>query len=188
MITEDIAVSWKLQKRFWDIRYEPRALCWMLVPETLQGIWKQRVRWAQGSQEVILRHFDIFKDYRQRRIWIIYIEQVLSILWSVLWLIMSIYFIFRAQNIKELLIWLSFNSFSMVLMSCIQLFLSLKYDSKYDNVFKYYIWAVWYPTVYWVVNVFVVISAIPKSIKSRIYGGYATWISPDRGMRSRSSL
>lgn len=188
MITEDIAISWKLQKRFWDIRYEPRALCWMLVPETLQGIWKQRVRWAQGSQEVILRHFDIFKDYRQRRIWIIYIEQILSILWSVLWLIMSIYFIFSAQDIKELLIWLSFNSFSMVLMSCIQLFLSLIYDSKYDKVFKYYIWAVWYPTVYWVVNVFVVISAIPKSIKSRIYGGYATWISPDRGMRSRSSL
>jgi len=188
MITEDIAISWKLQKRFWDIRYEPRALCWMLVPETLKGIWKQRVRWAQGSQEVILRHYDIFKDYRQRRIWIIYIEQVLSILWSVLWVITSIYFIFSAQSIKELLIWLSFNSFSMVLMSCIQLFLSLIYDSKYDKVFKYYIWAVWYPTVYWVVNVCVVISAIPKSIKSRINGGYATWISPDRGMRSRSSL
>ncbi|MGI6712454.1 MAG: glycosyltransferase [Bacillota bacterium] len=33
MITEDISISWKLQQRFWDIRYEPRALCWMLVLE-----------------------------------------------------------------------------------------------------------------------------------------------------------
>ena len=52
MITEDISISWKLQERFWDIRYEPRALCWMLVPETIGGIWKQRIRWAQGGQEV----------------------------------------------------------------------------------------------------------------------------------------
>lgn len=184
MITEDIAVSWKLQKNFWDIRYEPRALCWMLVPETLSGIWKQRVRWAQGSQEVILKHWDIFKDWRQRRIWPIYIEQVMSILWSVLWLIASIYFIFSATSLKQLLIWISFNSFAMVLMSNIQLFMSLRNDSRYDKVLKYYLWAAWYPTVYWMVNVFVVISAIPKSIKSRIKGGYATWNSPDRGMRS----
>ena len=27
MVTEDIDVSWKLQLKFWDIRYEPRALC-----------------------------------------------------------------------------------------------------------------------------------------------------------------
>lgn len=68
MITEDIAVSWKLQRQFWDIRYDPRALCWMLVPESLSGIWRQRVRWSQGGQKVVLRHFDIFKDWRQRRI------------------------------------------------------------------------------------------------------------------------
>lgn len=186
MITEDIAVSWKLQRRFWDIRYEPRALCWMLVPETLRGIWKQRVRWAQGSQEVVLRHWDIFLDYRQRRIWPIYLEQILSTMWSFLWLIVTVYFIFSATDIKQLLIWMSFNSFTMVIMSCIQLYMSLHNDSKYDNVLKYYFWAAWYPTVYWIVNVFVVISAIPKSIRSRMKGGYATWNSPDRG--SRSSL
>jgi biofilm PGA synthesis N-glycosyltransferase PgaC len=184
MITEDIAVSWKLQRRFWDIRYEPRALCWMLVPETLVGIWKQRVRWAQGSQEVVIRHWDIFKDYRQRRIWPIYIEQILSTIWSLLWLIVTVYFIFNATDIKQLLIWISFNSFTMVIMSCIQLYMSLLNDSKYDNVLKYYFWAAWYPTVYWIVNVFVVISAIPKSIRSRMKGGYATWNSPDRGNRS----
>ena len=33
----------------YEIKYEPRALCWMLVPETIGGLWKQRVdgsRWA----------------------------------------------------------------------------------------------------------------------------------------------
>jgi biofilm PGA synthesis N-glycosyltransferase PgaC len=37
MVTEDIDVSWRLQMDFWDIRYEPNALCWILMPETLCG-------------------------------------------------------------------------------------------------------------------------------------------------------
>ncbi len=36
MITEDIDISWKLQLRHWDIFFEPRALCWILMPETLK--------------------------------------------------------------------------------------------------------------------------------------------------------
>lgn len=57
MITEDIAVTWKFHMHHYEIRYEPRALCWMLVPETFTGIWKQRLRWAQGGHEVVLREF-----------------------------------------------------------------------------------------------------------------------------------
>ena len=44
MITEDIDISWKLQLNQWAIFYEPRALCWILMPETLKGLWKQRLR------------------------------------------------------------------------------------------------------------------------------------------------
>lgn len=57
MITEDIAISWKFHLNGWRIKYEPRALCWMLVPETIGGLWKQRIRWAQGGQEVLIRDF-----------------------------------------------------------------------------------------------------------------------------------
>ena len=37
MPTEDIELTWKLQKRFYDVRYEPRAVCWMTVPQSLRG-------------------------------------------------------------------------------------------------------------------------------------------------------
>lgn len=50
MITEDIDISWKLQLRRWSVFYEPRALCWILMPETLRGLWKQRLRWAKGAR------------------------------------------------------------------------------------------------------------------------------------------
>jgi len=56
MITEDIDISWKLQRDHWSIFYEPRGLCWILMPETLRGLWKQRLRWAQGGAEVFLKN------------------------------------------------------------------------------------------------------------------------------------
>jgi poly-beta-1,6-N-acetyl-D-glucosamine synthase len=34
MVTEDIDISWKLQLAGWSIRFEPNALCWVLMPET----------------------------------------------------------------------------------------------------------------------------------------------------------
>lgn len=181
MITEDIAVSWKLQRRFWDIRYEPRALCWMLVPETLKGIWKQRVRWAQGGEEVLLRHWRIFFDWRQRRIWPIYIEQCLSICWSFVWLGLTIWKQITSLTLLEHCMWLTLSSFSLVLMSFIQLLTAVIIDSKQDSIKKYYMWSAWYPALYWMVSTMVVIVAFPKAIKTRIKGGYARWASPDRG-------
>jgi cellulose synthase/poly-beta-1,6-N-acetylglucosamine synthase-like glycosyltransferase len=37
MATEDIALTWKLQRGFYDVRYEPRAVAAMQVPEDLPG-------------------------------------------------------------------------------------------------------------------------------------------------------
>lgn len=187
MITEDIAVSWKLQQRFWDIRYEPRALCWMLVPETLKGIWKQRVRWAQGGQEVMLRHWKVLLKWKQRRIWIVYLEQWVSTLWSFAWLFVTIMLLVTANSPQDRLFWFTFTSFSLVFMSLIQLFIALKIDSKYDNVKRYYVWAAWYPALYWIVNTIVVVGAFPRAIRSRVKGGYATWSSPDRGLTKSKS-
>lgn len=187
MITEDIAISWKLQKRFWDVRYEPRAICWMLVPETLSGLWKQRVRWAQGGQEVILRHWRILFSWKQRRIWLIYLEQWLSIIWAFCWLSITLLLLFKASTLQQMLLWFTFSSFALVFVSLIQLLIALLIDSRYNNKLKYYFWAAWYPAIYWMINTAVVIAAIPRSISSRLKGGYAVWNSPDRGIKKKVS-
>src|SRR5918999_1831323 len=69
MATEDIALTWKLQRRFYDVRYEPRAVCAMQVPETLGPLWRQRTRWALGLAQVLRRHADLLFDWRTRRMW-----------------------------------------------------------------------------------------------------------------------
>ena len=91
MATDDINVTWKLERRFWDIRYEPNSLCWILVPDTIMGLFKQRVRWAQGGTEVLLKYKDVWRSWKQRRLWPVYIEYVLSIFWSYCFIIFSIF-------------------------------------------------------------------------------------------------
>ena len=36
-LTDDVDVSWRIQIAGWHIAYEPKALCWILMPETLAG-------------------------------------------------------------------------------------------------------------------------------------------------------
>ena len=181
MMTEDIAVTWKLEKNFWDVRYEPRALCWMLVPETVKGLWKQRKRWASGGLEVIFRHHDIWHSWKRRRMTPIYLEQVCSFFWSVCWLILTIILIimeFNSQHVFTEYLWKSqFLSFVCLLQFGVAMWLEQHYDK---NIIKSTWSVIWYPLVYWYVNVFITLAALLKAIlpKKKL----ATWKSPDRGI------
>ncbi|MFP4698479.1 MAG: poly-beta-1,6-N-acetyl-D-glucosamine synthase [Eubacteriales bacterium] len=184
IITEDIGVTWKLQKRFWDIRYEPRAVCWMLVPETLIGLWKQRVRWAQGGMEVLIRHKNIFKDLRYRRLAPIYIEELLSIVWAIGWITLLIYSIYDMITGGPTIFRLFRSGAYLSVLCLIQFFVAMVIDRRYDEqLLKYYLWAIWYPTFYWYFNAFVIIRALPRAITFRKrQKKFATWNSPDRGI------
>ena len=181
MMTEDIAVTWKLEKNFWDVRYEPRALCWMLVPETIKGLWRQRKRWAEGGLEVVFRHWDIFKSWRRRRLTPVYLEQVATFFWSVCWLFLTVLLVtseIRGQHVYTDLIWKSqFLSFVCLCQFCVAMFL----ESRYDHDILRSTWSViWYPILYWYLNVFITLGALLKSVlpKKKL----ATWKSPDRGI------
>ncbi len=67
MMTDDIDISWLLQLNHWQIQYEPMALCWILMPETFKGLWKQRLRWAQGGAEVFFKNVPKMLSWRNRR-------------------------------------------------------------------------------------------------------------------------
>lgn len=182
MITEDIGVTWKLERNFWDIRYEPNALCWMLVPETLKGLIKQRKRWAQGGQEVMFRHAGIFKSWRRRRLYPVFFEQVMSLLWIVLWLLLTITEIFKLfYNIGSYMPYL-WKSQYLSVICMIQFTVALCLERRYDKgIFKYMVSAAWYPIIYWVVSGIVALMALPSTILSR-KKKLATWKSPDRGI------
>ena len=74
MLTEDIDITWKLQRAGWDIRFEPNALVWILMPETLGGLWKQRLRWAMGGAQVLIKNIDVLFRPRLNYLWPLMIE------------------------------------------------------------------------------------------------------------------
>lgn len=185
MITDDINITWKLEKKFWDIRYEPNALCWILVPETLRGIWKQRVRWAQGGGEVIRRHINIWRDWRQRRMWPVYIEYVTSVIWSYTYVIfLTIWlasFIFPLPILTSLSFIPRWHGSLLILICILQFTTALYMDRRYEKgLLKYLFWVVWYPCIYWILTAFATVVATPRALLGK-GGDPAKWISPDRG-------
>ena len=81
-LTEDIDVTWELQRAGWRVRYEPHALIWILMPETLQGLWRQRLRWAEGGLQVLRAHLDLLWTPRQWLLLPLLLEPLASLAWA----------------------------------------------------------------------------------------------------------
>lgn len=55
-VTEDIELSWRLQKAGHELAYEPRALFAIQAPTSVGALFKQRRRWARGMWETLRLH------------------------------------------------------------------------------------------------------------------------------------
>lgn len=185
MITEDIDVSWKIQTAGYNIMYEPRALCWVLMPERLYGLYKQRLRWAQGGAETIIKYFPQVWRWKNRRLWPMYAEYFVTATWAILLVALVALTLYRKitlgigiQNMELFETNISIMFFSFFL----QCLLSLYIDSRYEKgLIQYGISCIWYPYVYWLLNTVTLLVGIPKAIfrnKSKL----AVWTSPDRGV------
>lgn len=189
MITEDIDISWKLQTNHWGVHYEPNAMCWILMPETLRGLFNQRIRWAQGGAEVLLKYANVFSKWRKRRMWPVYLELLTSVIWS--YVIMGTVLIWAIGQFFTLPSYLQVESLLpgwtgvMLGMTClIQFGVSLFIDSKYEKRIKrYYFWVIWYPMVFWFIAAISAVVGLPKALL-RNRKDNATWTSPDRGLKS----
>lgn len=169
MATEDIELTWKLQKRFWDVRYEPRALVWMTVPSTYKAHFKQRLRWARGLMQVLHRHRGVIAHWKYRRMWPIFIESVLSTLWAVCFIGLStIWAISYALGLPPVGAHPIPNFWGMVIATvCIfQLTVGTMIDRRYDHdTVRYFPYAVFYPLIYWAVLQVAAVMALPHLFK-----------------------
>lgn len=207
MLTEDMDVTWKLQLQHWVVRFEPHALAWILMPETIKGLWAQRLRWAMGGLQIIGRYKTMWRDWRTYSMWPLFCEHLLSILWacsvgtvlavSFLQLVFSLVGKVAARLAPGWLQGLAPDAatatsvtallpeFSGVIITTtclLQMLLSTLLDRHYDpSILRYYLWVIWYPLGFWLVNMLTSLVAIPK-ILFRKPGTRARWVSPDRGM------
>jgi biofilm PGA synthesis N-glycosyltransferase PgaC len=191
-LTEDVDISWKLQLAGWEIRFEPRALCWILMPETLGGLWKQRLRWSMGGTQVMIDYWPKLFSRKTLWLWPLCIEYTLSIVWACLFALLASY------RVLDLIVYkIDLQSAPILLMgwaglligtTCLlQMMLSLVLDRPYDQgLLKNYFWMIWYPIIYWTITAVTSVVALPK-ILLRDTTKRARWISPDRGIKPTDS-
>jgi biofilm PGA synthesis N-glycosyltransferase PgaC len=169
MPTEDIELTWKLQKRHYDVRYEPRAICWMTVPQSYRGHFRQRLRWARGLAQVLHKHRDVLTTWNCRRLWPVFVESTLSILWSLCFVFLTTLWIVSysigvppvgASPIPNL--W----GMSIATLCLAQLTTGVLIDRRYDpRVLRYLPYAVWYPIIYWALLALTTVLAMPYLFK-----------------------
>jgi biofilm PGA synthesis N-glycosyltransferase PgaC len=153
MATEDIDLTWRLQTKFWDVRYEPKAVVWMQVPPTLREHWKQRRRWALGLAQVLKRHGSVPLRWKLRRLWPVWYESWLSIAWAYTFLLITAYWVlsklfgyspYGASPIP--------NFWGMTIASAclLQLLVGALVDRQYDRrIMRCFGEAIYYPLIYW---------------------------------------
>jgi biofilm PGA synthesis N-glycosyltransferase PgaC len=191
-VTEDIDISWKLQINHWDIRFEPNALCWILMPETLRGLWKQRVRWAQGGYEVLLHNLPRMFRWKVRRMWPVVLEFLVAMAWSysmlavaVLWLLGCFLPLPEYLALPSMIP--DWPGVVLGLTCLLQFAVSLTIDARYEGgLGRYYYWMIWYPLAFWLISLFSSIVGLPRAIFKR-RGRRATWVSPDRGIAGENA-
>ncbi|MBX3591227.1 MAG: poly-beta-1,6 N-acetyl-D-glucosamine synthase [Burkholderiaceae bacterium] len=187
MLTEDVDVSWKLQTHHWDVRFEPNALCWILMPETFRGLWKQRLRWATGGMQVLLRNWRGLQAWKMRRMWPVFTEYIVSALWG--YAMMGVILMWLFGTVLGMPVPISVPSLLpgwtgvVVGTTCLlQVATGMMLDSRVEKgLLKYYFWMIWYPLAFWLINVFTTVVSVPRAL-SRSSGERARWKSPDRGL------
>ncbi len=189
-VTEDIDVSWKLQINHWEIRYEPRALTWILVPDTIPALWRQRLRWARGGIEAAIKYFRNMFKWERRRMWSVYVEYLVGTLWCYAFTLTVIFW--AATNFLPAGTWPQalavptllpgWTGVILAVVCLLQFTVGLSLDSHYERrgLLRYLFWAIWYPAVYWLITAATTVVAVPMGLMQRGHTRYAVWQSPKR--------
>ncbi|MDA7418449.1 poly-beta-1,6-N-acetyl-D-glucosamine synthase [Xenophilus arseniciresistens] len=186
VMTEDIDMSWRLQMRGWRLRFEPRALCWILMPETLRGLWRQRLRWAVGGIQTMTRYTPQTLRLRNLRLWPVYLEYMTSVLWAYAMAFVLLMGLLRPW-LPEYSAWQTsavpqWQGMLLALSCLLQMLTSLWIDRRYDrDLLRYYVGTIWYPIAFWAITMVATVVALPKALLRR-RGKRAVWTSPDRGV------
>ncbi len=168
MATEDIDLTWRLQLKHWDVRYESRAVMWMRVPQSLEGLWRQRRRWALGLSQVLTRHMRELMQWKHRRFLPVLIEANLSVVWAYAYVFLTLVWLVSyavgyppvgASPIPN------FWGMMIATVCLVQLITGVILDRAYDQLLKkYFIVAVFYPLVYWILMAVITVTTAPLGL------------------------
>jgi poly-beta-1,6-N-acetyl-D-glucosamine synthase len=185
-LTDDVDVTWRIQIAGWSVAYEPKAMCWILMPETLRGLWRQRLRWAEGGAQTIL---GLTGEMFTRRSWGLlatWLNYVVSIVWAyamlgaLLWWIGTLALGLPSAGVSPLP---GNGGLLLALVYLIQAATSVALDRRFEEgLGTSLFWIVWYPLAFWAIQTATAIVGFPRALRRPMHAR-GTWVSPDRGFR-----
>jgi biofilm PGA synthesis N-glycosyltransferase PgaC len=189
-LTEDVELSWRLQFAGWHIAYEPKAICWILMPETLRGLWRQRLRWSEGGTQTILISLPKLLSGANRhwRGWPNCINYLASLVWAYLMFLGSLIFLLKSAGIPVPSFLPTFGVLPdwwgtvLAVTYLMQAVVSVFVDQRFErNLGIALFWVVWYPLLFWALQAATAVFGLPRAL-FRMRKPSGTWVSPDRGV------
>ena len=141
----------------------------MTVPLSYRGLWRQRLRWARGLAQVLHKHADVMITWKSRRLWPVYVESSLSILWSVCFVFLaSMWTLSYAVGLPPIGASPIPNLWGMAIatLCLLQLLTGVLIDRRYDpGIVSLLPYAVWYPIIYWAFLAMTTVVALPQLLR-----------------------
>jgi biofilm PGA synthesis N-glycosyltransferase PgaC len=188
-MTEDVDATWRIQMAGWRAAYSPATLVWILMPETLVGLWRQRLRWAEGGARMMLDYGGDILRLRSPGLIPVYLSYLLSIVWSYAMLLSILAGFADALGISRLGIIVGISlipswwGLVLALTYLLQALVSHVLERRYEpNMLRSLFWVIWYPAAYWLLSLATAVVAVPKVLFGP-KSAQGTWVSPDRGLR-----
>jgi biofilm PGA synthesis N-glycosyltransferase PgaC len=186
-ITDDIDVTWRVQVAGWRVVYEPNAIVWILMPETLGGLWTQRLRWAQGGAEMMIDFFGPMIRGRAPSLLPTYLNFVVSLVWAYCMVFCLGVGVLWAVGVPMPAILPGFQlvpewwGLTLALTYLAQALVSHLVERRYErDMLRNLFWIIWYPLAFWLLSTLTAVAALPRAL---LRPRQATWDSPDRGLR-----
>jgi biofilm PGA synthesis N-glycosyltransferase PgaC len=188
-LTDDVEVTWRMQLAGWRVAFEPKALCWILMPETIKGLWRQRLRWAEGGMQSVLAATPVMLRRRAWRLLPIWGNFMVSVVWAYAMLIGLGLGLVSALFPQWTGGPLGFSAIPqwwgtvLALTYLLQSVVSVSVDSRFEKgIARSLFWVIWYPLVFWLLQTFTAVLGLPRALM-RSNKTRGTWVSPDRGVR-----
>ena len=188
-ITDDIDVTWRIQVAGWRVIYEPNAVVWILMPETLRGLWTQRLRWAEGGAQMMVDFFWPMVRGKAPSLLPTYLNNLLSVVWSYVMLFSLCVGILWAVGLAPPAVLPGFQlvpewwGLTLTITYLAQALVSHLVERRYEkDILKSLFWIIWYPLAFWMLSTATSVVALPRAL-FRPRKERTTWISPDRGLR-----
>ncbi|KRN92596.1 glycosyltransferase family 2 protein [Pediococcus stilesii] len=175
--TEDIDITWRLSEKSFYTGYNPEALTWILVPHNFRSLLKQRLRWAYGGLQMLIKNRKRLLLPFKAETWLLY-EMIVSIFWSFITLISSLFFFINIYLSNEL--HLDGNIILIIILTGLAQFIVGLFINKSTSKIRWFVflYVPLYLFFYWLVNLYAIVTAVFKLVYAPKNNG--RWASPKR--------